>query len=341
MYDAVEAIRARGYIQDLPAWLTTDGSILAKDELNSTLSVLYYFINQMERVIDTENKLELSPREPEMALEVSGFGFDDIDLQTRLSRVNADREHLLNNQQLLMDALKQSRSETALYAQRLASSEVSFKESTKSITNERDILRKQVADFKQRETQFQHEIRRLELDNEKLRDQLRNALSSGAKFSKPAISSLPEGFSKPSTSSLPPSATATQASRPDSTAQKTLRNKIEDLERENEQLRVLLSSLTEQVDELLGTPGNTAKKSGQTSNNKNSDLSSLQLLIKRQMEELRSSNINKDTGNDSNEVDVLKAQLEDCKRMIEEQHKLLTLAVCPEPNRIFALPEQQ
>ena len=342
MYDAVEAIRARGYINDLPAWLTTDETILSKDELNSTLSLLYYFINQMERVVESENRLSLSPREQETTLEVAGFGFDDIDLQARLTRVNADREHLLNNQQQLVDALRQSRGETALHAQRLAAAEASFKEATKYVANERDILRKQVVDYKQREAQFQHEIRRLELDAEKLRDQLRNALSSGAKFSKPAISSLPEGFSKSSstaTSTASTSSLSQPTSRTDSLALKTMKSRIEELERENDQLRVLLTSMTEQVDELLGSSSPSSNRSAQDITKRN-DVSSLQLLIKRQMEELRSSTITNPSSEELNGIDSLKSQLEDCKRLIEEQHKLLTLAVSPEPNRIFT-PSQQ
>lgn len=319
----------------MPAWLTTDGSVLSKDELNSTLSLLYYFINQMERVQESENKLSLSPKEQEELLEVGGFGFEDIDVQSRLSRLNADREHLLHNQAILVDQLQRAKHEGAIAIQRLASSETAFKDATKQVTQERDIYRRQVADYKQRETQFQHEIRRLELDGESLRDKLRNALSSGAKFSKPALSSLPEGFSKPPTNSTASTSAAhTSSTRTETTAQKTVKSRLEDLERENEQLRVLLATMTDQVDDLLTSSGNGPKKVSQDSTHR-SDISALQALIKRQMEELRASTPRFRVDDSASEVENLNMQLAECQRLIEEQHKLLTLAVSSEPNRLF------
>lgn len=346
MNDAIEAIRSRGYIQDLPEWLSTDETILGPEELNTTLSLLYYFINQMERVSESENKLGLPAKEQEQLIEVSGFGYDDIDMQTRLDRINADREHLLHNQAVLVEQLQRSRHETALFEQRLASADLSFKEATKSLNNERDFLRRQVADFKQREGQHQHEVRRLEMDNEALRDKLRSALSSGGSTkissSKLAESSSAKNLSS-ATSSSTSSASATTATagagpaqqRVDSTAQKNLKSRVDEVERENEQLRLLLNTLTDQVDSLLGSPSPaaTTKRAGSTSSG--SDLNALQTLIKRQMDDLRNASLQHHNYSQTEEVSVLKGQLESYQRLIEEQHKLLTLAITPEPNRLF------
>jgi len=335
----MEAIRSRGYIQELPAWLTTDASILSKDELSSTLSLLYYFINQMERVQESDNKLSLSPKEQDELLEVGGFGLEDIDVQSRLSRLNADREHLLHNQSVLVDQLQRAKHDGAVALQRLMSSEAAWKDATKQITQERDLYRRQVADYKQRETQFQHEIRRLELDGEALREKLRNALSSGAKFSKPAISSLPEGFSKPTPVATTSSSNAAQTTtRAETTTQRTMKSRLDDLERENEQLRLLLATMTDQVDELLGSSSGGSKNASQEQTRK-SDISALHALIKRQMDELRSQTPIFRTDDADSEVYNLKMQLAECQRLIEEQHKLLTLAVNPEPNRLF-IPSQ-
>lgn len=336
--DAIEAIRSRGYIQDLPDWLATDESILSPEELNSSLTLLYYFINQMERVVESENKLGLPSQEQEQLIEVSGFGYDDIDLQTRLDRINADREHLLHNRAILMEQLQKSRHETAIFEQRLASADSAHREATKALTIDRDFLRRQVAEFKQRETQHQHETRRLEMDNESLREKLRSALSGGAKVSKSAVSSLPDSFSKSGSSTNTSASNITAASstisRIDSTAQKNLKHRVDELERENEQLRVLLNSLADQVDSLLGSSGSSTSKRS-NSKSSTSDIDSLQSLIKRQMEDLRNSSLQKRDYSQLSEVEALKEQLESCQRLIEEQHKLLTLAITPEPNRLF------
>lgn len=342
MNDAIEAIRSRGYIQDLPEWLTTDESIMGHEELNTSLSLLYYFINQMERVSESENKLGLPVREQEQLVEVSGFGYDDIDIQTRLDRINADREHLLHNQAVLLDHLSKSRHETAIFEQRLASADIAHREATKTLNNEREFLRRQVADFKQRETQHQHEVRRLEMDNESLRDKLRSSLSgSGAKISKPAISAIASDHaskgataSNASSSASNIASASAQAQRIDSTAQKNLKNRVDEAEREKEEMRLLLNSLTDQVDALLGSGASPAtKRAGSSSSG--ADLNTLQALIKRQMEGLRSASLQNKDYSQVSEVDALKDQLESCQRTIEEQHKLLALAITPEANHLF------
>lgn len=334
MYDAVEAIRARGYIQDLPEWLTTDESILSSEELNSTLSLLYYFINQMERVQESENKLQLSPKEHEEVVEVSGFGFDDIDLQARFDRLNADREHLLRNQAMMMEQIQKSRHETAVLAQRLASADSAHKEATKGIVSEREFLRRQVADFKQRETQHQHETRRLEMDNENLRDRLRNALSGGAKISKPATSSLPEGFSKPApkASSATSAKDATKESSSgsrvvDSNALAALKSHAEEVERE---MFLLLTTLSDQMDDMMGLEKRNSKKE--------TDLSSLYALVKQKMAQLPTLTPRNNNSEDFSEIEALREQLATRQQLIEEQHKLLTLAVSAQPNEHFQAP---
>lgn len=296
----------------------------------------------MERVSESENKLGLPAKEQEQLIEVSGFGYDDIDMQTRLDRINADREHLLHNQAVLIEQLQKSRHEKALFEQRLAGADLSFKEATKSLNNERDFLRRQVADFKQREAQHQHEVRRLEMDNEALRDKLRSALSSGGS-TKHVSTKLVESSSAKNlataTSTSSSGASASAASGPaqqrvDSTAQKNLKSRVDEVERENEQLRLLLNTLTDQVDSLLGSSSpTTTKRSGSTSSG--SDLSALQTLIKRQMDDLRNASLQEKNYSQTEEVSVLKDQLESYQRLIEEQHKLLTLAITPEPNRLF------
>lgn len=304
---------------------------MSQEQLNITLNMLYYFVNQMERVSEPESKLSLSPRALEDDIMVNGFGAEDIDLQERYSRIYDDREHLLRVRAQLQDQLIATQRDNAVLSQRVSSAESQWKEATKQIQADRDFLRRQVADYKQRDTQHQHEVRRLERDAEELREKLRNALNSGAKFSKPAISSLPENFSQPVATSVTTSSSTSLSSgtRSDASSQK-LKARIDELERENEQLRVLIQVMTDQVDSLLGSPASGTTKTS-TTTQKGNDLSALQSVIKRQMVQLQASYKQSSGVYDNNEVGSLRSQLEECQKLIEEQHKLLKLAITPGP----------
>jgi hypothetical protein len=103
--------------------------------------------------------------------------------------------------------------------------------------------------------------------------------------------------------------------------------------------------MTDQVDELLGGKSSTTASSKPTSAKSTMpDLSALQVLIKQQMERLRSSSprsvVSALAGGDIYaEAENLRTQLADAQRLIDEQHKLLVLAVSSEPNRLFAPSE--
>lgn len=65
--------------------------------------------------------------------------------------------------------------------------EDNFASSSSAWTRERDLLQKQVSGLKQRDVQYQHDIRRLEREGEQLRTKLRQMLTTKDKIVRSSI----------------------------------------------------------------------------------------------------------------------------------------------------------
>jgi predicted nucleic acid-binding Zn-ribbon protein len=86
-----------------------------------------------------------------------------------------------------MSEVKSGRQDNASLQSRINVIEDNFAASSSAWTRERDLLQKQVAGLKQRDVQYQHDIRRLEREGEQLRTKLRQMLATKDKIARVAL----------------------------------------------------------------------------------------------------------------------------------------------------------
>lgn len=150
------------------------------------------------------------------------LGDNDVDLTSKCERLQADLDHMMNVrvclsivlsvkeavfmtnlgflQQSLVSQVNISRQENASLQSRISVIEDNFSSSSAAWARERDLLQKQIAGLKQRDIQYQHDIRRLEREAEQLRTKLRQMLTTKDKIAKVSIPVAPVDDNSPSTS---------------------------------------------------------------------------------------------------------------------------------------------